>query len=180
MEEKKIEKLDLRIPDPDRDAEEKRTAELLYRMNNVMPLSEEYMSLMRELFKGGIGEKSVVHPPIYLNFAENVHIGNDTIIMPYFKCMSAGNIIIEDGVRIALNVTILTNNHDLSDKDVQILKEVHIGKNAWIGAGAIILPGVDIGENAVVGAGSVVTHDVPPYSVAAGNPAKVIKTLDGN
>ena len=98
--------------------------------------------------------------------------------MPYFKCMSAGKIVIEDDVRIAMDVKIITNNHDFYERDVLTIEDVHIQKNAWIGAGATILPGVTIGKNAIVGAGSVVTHDVLPNTVVAGNPARVIQTLD--
>ena len=100
------------------------------------------------------------------------------MLMPYCKCMSAGNIYIEDDVRIALNVSLLTNNHDFYERDILTVKDIRICKNAWIGAGATILPGVTIGENAVVGAASVVTKDVAPNTVVAGNPARVIRTLD--
>ena len=112
-----------------------------------------------------------------MNIADNIHIGNNVSINPYFKCMSAGNVYIEDNVMIAMNVSVITNNHDFYDRAVLTVKDVHIKKNAWIGAGAIILPGVTIGENAIIGAGSVVTKDVAPNTVVAGNPAKVIKEL---
>ena len=88
-------------------------------------------------------------------------------------------IYIEDNVRIALNTSILTNNHDFYERDVLTVKDVRICKNAWNGAGVTILPGVTIGENAIVGAASVATKDVAPNTVVAGNPAKVIRELDG-
>lgn len=96
----------------------------------------------------------MVNAPLYINLANNITIGNNVVIMPYFKCMSAGKVFVEDNVRIC--------------------------NNAWVGAGATILPGVTIGKNAVVGAGSVVTKDVPDNAVAVGNPEKIIKYLDGN
>lgn len=132
---------------------------------------------VKELFTGGFGERSMVNAPIYINLAENIHIGNNVVIMPYFKCMSAGNVTIEDDVRIAMNVSIITNNHDFYERDILTVKDVHIGKNAWIGAGSTILPGVTIGENAIIGAGSVVTKDVKANTVVAGNPAKFIKEI---
>ena len=89
------------------------------------------------------------------------------------------HIYIEDNVRIALNTSILTNNHDFYERDVLTVKDVRICKNAWNGAGVTILPGVTIGENAIVGAASVATKDVAPNTVVAGNPAKVIRELDG-
>lgn len=177
MEEKRM---DLRIPNPARKQESMRTAQLLYRLNSIAPYSEDYVPVMRELFAGGLGEDSMVHAPLYINIASNIHIGNNVVIMPYFKCMSAGQVIIEDDVRIAMNVSVITNNHDVYDRDVLTIRDVRIGRNAWIGAGATILPGVTVGENAVVGAGSVVTKDVAPNTVVAGNPARVKKTLDAD
>ena len=109
---------------------------------------------------------------------ENIHIGKRVAIMPYFKAMSAGNIYIDDDVRIAMNVSVITNNHDFYERDILTVKDVHICRNAWIGAGSIILPGVTVGENAVVGAGSVVTKDVEANTVVAGNPARKIKVLE--
>ena len=100
--------------------------------------------------------------------------------MPYFKCMSAGKVYMEDDVRIALDVKVITNNHDFYDRDILTVEDVRICKNAWIGAGATILPGVTIGENAIVGAGSVVTKDVEADTIVVGNPAKPIKKLDSN
>jgi acetyltransferase-like isoleucine patch superfamily enzyme len=75
-------------------------------------------------------------------------------------------------------------NHDFEDPSVPIVhqgysvKEIVVEDGVWIGAGAIVTAGVHIGRNAVVGAGSVVTKDVPPYSVAIGNPARVVKQYD--
>ena len=91
--------------------------------------------------------------------------------------MSAGGITIDDGAMVAANVQLISNYHDLYERQVITCKPVHIGKNAWIGAGATILPGVTIGNNAVVGAASVVTKDVPADTIVAGNPAKFIKRI---
>lgn len=92
--------------------------------------------------------------------------------------MSSGEIYIDDYVQLALGATIAANNHDMYDRQILILKDVHLCKGAWIGANAIILPGVTVGKNAIVGAGSLVTHDVPDYAVVVGNPARQIRTLD--
>jgi acetyltransferase-like isoleucine patch superfamily enzyme len=81
------------------------------------------------------------------------------------------------GSTIAVNAQIISNNHDLHDHSLLVCKSVHICRNAWIGAGATILPGVTVGENAGVAAGAVVTKDVPGNRVVAGVPAKIIKRL---
>ncbi|NJE40646.1 galactoside O-acetyltransferase [Faecalicoccus pleomorphus] len=171
--------VDLRIEDENRKAEGKRTKALLFEWNQCDPSSPRYQEIAKELF-GDFGEGSKVHTPFYCNLAKNIHIGKNVTIMPYFKCMSAGQVYMEDDVRIALDVKVITNNHDFYDRDILTVEAVRIGKNAWIGAGATILPGVTIGENAIVGAGSVVTKDVEANTIVVGNPAKPIKKLDSN
>jgi acetyltransferase-like isoleucine patch superfamily enzyme len=79
---------------------------------------------------------------------------------------------------LAANVSLISNNHDLYDRAVLLCKPVKVCKGAWIGAGAMIMPGVRVGRYAVVGAGAIVTKDVEDYQVVVGNPARPIKTLD--
>ncbi|MDE6439752.1 MAG: galactoside O-acetyltransferase, partial [Bacteroidales bacterium] len=104
-----------------------------------------------------------------------VKIGKNVVVMPGCLMMSAGGITIGDGTMIAANVQLISNNHDLYERQIITCKPVHIGKNVWIGAGSTILPGVTIGDNAVVGAGSIVTKDVEADTIVVGNPAKFIK-----
>lgn len=171
-------RMDLRIPDEERSREGKRTTEWIYRFNQAMPGTPESAKALNELFHGRIGEGTRLNPPFYCNLAENITIGKNCSIMPYCKCMSAGKITIEDDVLIALNTTIITNNHDMVERRILTIKDVRIKKGAWIGAGSTILPGVTIGKFAVVGAGSIVTKDIPDFAVAVGSPARVIRMLD--
>ncbi len=173
-------RINLREVGKQRFEQTKKTSDKLFELNHTMPFTEKYNQLIKEFFTGGLGENCYILVPLYINLVENIHIGNKVSINPYFKCMSAGNVFIEDNVQIAMNVSLITNNHDFYERSILTVKDIHIKKNAWIGAGATILPGVTIGENAVVGAGSVVTHDVPSNTVVAGNPARIIKTLDSN
>lgn len=80
------------------------------------------------------------------------------------------------------NVTIATANHPIDPKlrelGLQYNKDVHIGENTWIGAGAVIVPGVHIGKNVVIGAGSVVTKDIPDNVVAVGNPCRILREVN--
>jgi acetyltransferase-like isoleucine patch superfamily enzyme len=101
--------------------------------------------------------------------------------------MEEGNIVIEDDVAIGAGVHFYVNDHRFDRIDIPIKyqgyypsAEIRVCKGAWIGANAIILLGVTIGENAVVGAGSIVTMDVKPFTVVAGNPARLIKTIKPN
>lgn len=151
-------------------------AKLLFRFNHTMPDTDEYRELMAELFPD-MGGGSLVNTPLSGVRFHEVHIGRNVVVMPGCLMMSAGGISIEDGTMIAANVQLISNNHDLYERQIITCKPIHIGKNVWIGAGATILPGVTIGENAVVGAASVVTKDVPADTIVAGNPAKFIKTI---
>lgn len=173
MEEKRI---DVTRQTPEELKLAKQQAQDAFRFNNTMPFTEEYDELMHKLFPF-MGEGSrVVSPVSGVRFHE-VKIGCNVIVMNGCLMMSAGGITIDDEAQIAANVQLISNNHDLDDRNVITCRPIHIGKRVWIGAGATILPGVTIGDNAVVGAGSVVTKDVEANTIVAGNPAKIIKRI---
>lgn len=153
-----------------------RQAQLLFKFNHTMPGTDEYQKLMLELFPA-LGEGSNVSTPLAGVRFHKVNIGRNVMIMPGCLMMSAGGITIDDGAMIAANVQLISNNHDLYERQIITCKPIHIGRNAWIGAGATILPGVTVGDNAVVGAASVVTKDVAPDTVVVGNPARFIKRI---
>ena len=154
-----------------------RCRKLCYKINRTEPMTDEFNTLILELFEGRVESTSAFMPPLQIDMADNVHIGKNVFINNDFICMARGGIIIEDNVMIAPRVMVLTANHDLYNHNVLKCSPVRICKNAWIGASAIILAGVTIGENAIVAAGAVVTKDVAPNTVVGGNPAKVIKEL---
>lgn len=170
-------RIDLRDPQQNDPAEGKRCAELCFRLSQTMPYTDEYESLVKELFCGNIGEGSRVMPGIKVVRGNRVKIGKGVVIMYNCLMMAAGTITIEDDVQVAANVQLISNNHDFHDRKILVCKPVVLKKNCWIGAGASILPGVTVNENAIVGAGAVVTKDVAPNTVVAGNPAKIIKRI---
>lgn len=151
-------------------------AQLIFRFNHTMPGTREYDELMHSVFPS-MGEGSTVSAPLTAVRPHLVKIGRNVVVMPGCLMMSAGGITIDDGAMIAANVQLISNNHDLYERQIITCKPVHIGKNAWIGAGATVFPGVTIGDNAVVGAASVVTKDVAADTIVAGNPAKFIKRI---
>jgi len=111
-----------------------------------------------------------------------IKIGSHCSIGYYFSVVAAADIIIDDWVLIASNVLITSHNHGMDpESEIPYMTQdlttgpVHIGRGCWIGEKVCILPGVTIGEKCIVGAGAVVSKSVPPYSIVAGNPAKVIK-----
>lgn len=173
-------RVDMRIPDPENRAENVRAAQVMYQLNHTMPFTEEYNGLLKELFGENLGQNSYVAAPINGACVSTVKIGNGVFINSNLLAMARGGITIEDGVQIAANVQLISNNHDPYDLSILTCKPVLIKEAAWIGAGATILPGVCVGKHAVVGAASVVTKDVPDYAVVVGNPAKVIKYLDAD
>ena len=172
--------VDIRIPDPKSAEEGKRLAQLTFKLNHTMPMTEEYQQILKELFGDNLGEGSYVAAPVQGACLDRIKIGKNVLINTNLLAMARGGITIEDDVQIASNTQILTNNHDPYERMVLPCKPVLIRKGAWIGAGVTILPGVCIGKHAIVGAASVVTKDVPDYAVAVGNPAKVVKMLDAD
>ena len=171
-------RVDLRKTDPADRAEGQRCARLIFRLNHTMPGTEEYQTVLKELFGDNLGEGSYVAAPISGACVSSMKIGKNVFINSGLLAMARGGITIEDEARIAANVQLITNNHDPYDLDILPCKPILICKSAWIGAGATILPGVRVGKHAVVGAAAVVTKDVPDYAVAVGNPAKVVKMLE--
>lgn len=134
---------------------------------------------------GTYGEGLFVIPPISANNGlNNVHVGKNVVINFNANFVDDGDIIIGDDCMIGPNVSIVTAMHPVSPKlrvhKIQYNKPVHLGKNVWVGAGAIILPGVTIGDNSIVGAGSVVTHDVEENSIVVGSPARVLRKINEN
>lgn len=157
--------------------------ELLYDFNHTRP---SQMSKRQELLKkmmGSIQENCYIEPPFHANWGgKNVFFGKNVYANFNLTVVDDEKIFIGDYVMIGPNVTIATANHPiesgLRQQGLQYNKEVHIGNNVWIGAGAIIVPGITIGDNSVIGAGSVVTKDIPSNVVAVGNPCKVLRKID--
>lgn len=140
---------------------------------------EESQSLLDELFEQK-NENLTIMPPFNVDFGPQVNLGKNIYINKNVNMVSLGGVNIEDNVLIGPKAIIISINHDQNEKNRRNLipKSVHLKKNSWIGAGAIVLPGITIGKNSIVGAGSVVTKDVPDNAVVVGNPAKVIKKLE--
>ena len=149
------------------------TAEL----NGAYHTPEEVRKLMSELTASEIDESFAMFPPFHTDCGKNTKIGKRVFINAGCQFQDQGGITIGDDVLVGPQTIIATLNHD-SDPEKRggmFAKLVRIGDKVWLGARVTICPGVTIGEGAIVGAGAVVTKDVPPRTVVAGVPAKVIK-----
>jgi acetyltransferase-like isoleucine patch superfamily enzyme len=139
----------------------------------------EMRERLSEIIDSKIDKSTTVFVPFYTNFGKHIKIGKNVFINHACSFLDLGGITIEDDVLIGPRVNLTTENHpvDPSKRKYLDLKSIHIKRNAWIGAGATILPGVTIGENSIVAAGAVVNKDVPRNSIVGGIPAKFLKSI---
>ena len=161
--------------------EQARAARLLDRFNQTgFDDGAERLGLLLELL-GQLGEGSQIKPPLRCDYGYRIRVGARTFVNYGLVALDVAPIAIGDDVQIGPNVQLLTPTHPI-DPDARRAKweaaePIAIGSNVWLGGGVIVLPGVTIGENTVVGAGSIVTKDLPSNVVAAGNPARVVRSL---
>lgn len=146
---------------------------------NIAIEPEKIREIIGEIIEKKIDNSSTVFTPFHTNFGKFISIGKNVFINHACSFLDLGGITIEDDVLIGPNVQLITESHSIkpTERKALILNSILIKKNAWIGAGAIILPGVTVGENSVVAAGSVVTKHVADNTVVAGVPAKVVKKI---
>jgi acetyltransferase-like isoleucine patch superfamily enzyme len=156
-----------------------RTFQLLARLNSATH-TDEVRALLSEVIGAPVDESTTVFPPFHTNYGRNIELGKRVFINHACSFLDLGGICIEDDVIIGPRVNITSENHpvDIATRKTLVPGLVRIKCNAWIGAGATILPGVTVGENAVVAAGAVVHQDVPPNTVFGGVPAKPIKRIE--
>ncbi len=156
-----------------------RTIRLCVEMNATATDVDQVRTQLSDIIGTEIDPSTAIFPPFHTNFGRFIRLGKNIFINHACSFLDIGGITIEDDVLIGPNVSLVTENHptDPSDRKTVLLKPIVLRRNAWIGAAATILPGVTIGENAIVAAGAVVSRDVPPNTVVAGVPAKIVKTL---
>lgn len=155
----------------------------LYDYNMTRPTeSEKRQELLKEMF-AEIGEDCYIEPPFHANWGgKHVHFGKCVYANFNFTAVDDTHIYVGDYTMFGPNVILATAGHPILPKlrqeAYQYNMPVHIGKNCWLGAGVIVLPGVTIGDNTVIGAGSVVTKDIPSNVVAVGNPCRVLREIN--
>jgi len=157
------------------------TRQRLWEYNNMNPaLTDAADKLLRSVIPH-CGDKYHINRPFRCDYGCNITIGENFFANFNLTILDEAPVTFGDNVFIGPNVSIYTACHPIDPRErntgVEWAEAVNIGDNVWIGGSVTILPGVTVGDNAVIGAGSVVTKDVPPYTVVAGNPAKVIKNI---
>lgn len=167
--------------DPELVAMRRQARELTFAFNRTAPAAlAERQGLLRQLF-GQIGPTFEIEPPFYCDYGGHIFAGDQFFMN--FNCiiLDVNTVHIGDQVMFGPNVQIYTASHPLAAaervKGPELGFPVRIGHRVWIGGGAIICPGVTIGDDTTIGAGAVVTRDIPAGVFAAGNPARVIKTI---
>ena len=180
----KIHTGELYLPnDPEILSEQQQYLEKLYDFNLTRPgESEKRQRMLKEMF-AEIGDGCYIEPPFHANFGgKNVHFGKGVYANFNLTLVDDTHIFVGDFTMFGPNVTVATAGHpilpELREQVYQYNFPVHIGRNCWIGAGAVIVPGVSIGDNTVIGAGSVVRKDIPSDVVAVGNPCRVLRAIN--
>lgn len=161
--------------------EEQAAARRLTQKLNTMDRAdyEGLEAVVKELL--GKSDGAFINPPFYCDYGKNIEVGKN--FFANYNCMilDVAKVRIGDNCQMAPNVAIYTAGHPVHpaarNTAYEYGIEVTIGDNVWIGGNAVICPGVTIGDNVVIGAGSVVTKDIPDWSIAAGNPCRVIRKI---
>lgn len=141
---------------------------------------------IQEIVKDLLGksEGAFINPPFYCDYGTHIEVGKNFYANYNCTILDVAKVKIGDNCLLAPNVAIYTAGHPIHpmsrNSAYEYGKEVTIGDNVWIGGNVVICPGVRIGDNVVIGAGSVVTRDIPDWSVAAGNPCRVLRPITDN
>ena len=144
-------------------------------------LQTERAEMLKKLF-AEVGENCYIESPYFANWGgHHVHLGSNIYANAGLKLVDDTHIYIGACTMLGPNVVIATAGHpidpELRSRGLQYNLPVHIGRNCWLGAGVIVMPGVTIGDNTVIGAGSIVTKDIPSGVVAVGNPCRVLREV---
>jgi acetyltransferase-like isoleucine patch superfamily enzyme len=181
---------------------------LLKKIYHILIKRDVVTSLYTRNFKY-FGKNSLLYKPKIIRKKEDISIGDNTTILNMIRIqtynditglkakviignncfigynnsfLAGENIVIDDGVLMASNILISSENHSINPEVNEyymdqplICKPVHIGEGTWIGERVCVMPGVNIGKKCIIGAGSIVTKSIPNYSMAVGSPAKIVK-----
>lgn len=163
------------------EAERKHCKEVMYDYNNTRPSEDEKRLELLKGILGDCGDRVFIETPVHMSYGSHVHLEESFYANFNLVLVDDTDIYIGDKTMIGPNVTVCTTGHPAYPLYREMVAHyslpIHIGKNVWIGANSVVLPGVTIGDNTVIGAGSIVTRDIPANVVAVGNPCRVMREL---
>lgn len=156
--------------------------EKMYDYNATRPCEGEKRSALIKQMFAEAGENCYIEPPFHANWGGyHTHLGKSVYANFNLTLVDDTDIYIGDYTMLGPNVVLATAGHpvcpELRARAYQYNLPVRIGKNCWLGAGVVVLPGVSIGDNSIIGAGSIVTKDIPANVVAVGNPCRVMRPI---
>lgn len=159
-----------------------RARRAVHQHNTVLPAERGAVAPLLHALFASVAEGAFIEAPFHCAYGFNITLGRNVYLNTSCVILDSARVVIGDGAMLGPAVQIYCAEHHLDPvsraQGVEIAKPVTIGRDVWIGGGAILLAGVTIGDGAIVGAGSVVTRDVPPGATVVGNPARPIRRKD--
>ena len=167
--------------DPDLIARRRACSLRLFEFNHTSPAEADRRRAILRTILGSIGRDFVIEAPFHCDYGTNMSIGDNFYANVNLVVLDCARVTIGNSVFVGPNVGLYTAGHPLDserrNRGLEYACPIDIGGDVWIGAGVSVLPGVTIGRGSVIGAGAVVTRDVPPMTLAAGNPARVLRPI---
>lgn len=161
--------------------ERQRCKEICFEYNRLSPLRTDLREQTLRRLLGRTGAHFLIEQPFYCDYGYNIEIGENFYANVNCVILDGAKVTFGDNVFVAPNCGFYTAGHPLDadqrNRGLEYAYPITVGNNVWIGAQVCVLPGVTIGDNCVIGAGSVVTRDIPPHSLAVGNPCRVIRRI---
>jgi maltose O-acetyltransferase len=161
--------------DPDL-AARRRRAQGVMRAYNATIVGDAARATLLETLLGEHGPGCAIRAPFFVDYGTNIRLGRDVFFNFGCVVLDVCPVTVGDNTQLGPGVQLLAADHprdpETRDAGLECGRPVTVGRNVWIGGGALVLPGVSVGDNAVIGAGAVVTRDVPPGATVAGNPAR--------
>lgn len=164
-------------------AEQEKCLDMLYDYNQTRPTEGKKRTELLKKMLAECGENVYIEPPFHSNWGgKHCHFGKNVYANFNLTCVDDTHIYVGEYTMLGPNVVLASAGHpilpELREKIYQYNMPIHIGKNCWLGAGVIVLPGITIGDGSVIGAGSVVTKDIPAGVIAVGNPCRVLREIN--
>jgi galactoside O-acetyltransferase len=163
-------------------SEQEKCLDMLYDYNQTRPTEGKKRTELLKKMCAECGENVYIEPPFHSNWGgKHCHFGKNVYANFNLTCVDDTHIYIGEYTMLGPNVVLSSAGHpilpELREKIYQYNMPIHIGRNCWLGAGVVVLPGITIGDGSVIGAGSIVTKDIPSGVVAVGNPCRVLREI---